>query len=793
MEEKIKNITILKELFSLLYLNKSDNQEYDNFYKKENLLPYLNNIVEHALSILRTTVEENKWFYFYGITSRVKELYCGIEEYEKSLNTMKEYTNSVFEGLVSKKHEFDESDIPLIVNELIARLETNNVVDDLVYNVLKIIPTNLIRLLSFYQPFYYGEHYLGFVEAKLISSLIAYMNRLSKENETVLLSRYIFHILCVIKEYVNNNNAFDEDEEYESRRKQRDDLYKTLESNISSLRELYPTISKPLLNAIELYSFLLIMSLNRLITDKYNPDDITQLTSAFITYFDSLQADFCDLYKEEISEVFRDVIETLMDDDGYIIGLKIVFDVLNKKSLPKYKKQIIEELLLKTRYIDELFTLTQYGLIVQIYKNGVNEHCLKNSYFEIAYSLSQCNLKEESKKIYEDAIARDINSSAVYNNLGVIYEQNDKEYEKAIRFYQKATELDFENKQAPNNIKRVQKILEDIAKKQKKMKELYFKKIQTWHRKLLFAIYKLSDEEGVTIEKLAEVTKQNERNTEENLKYLQKIEMIEISGDKIFFDETIKQLIKEYIDPKLERQIVKVDNSKLYRPIFYHESEILLYRILTELFPQHFIFPNMSLKTIVDIDKIKELLDDSIIKYLFMAHVDFAVINTSNYFPILAFEKDSDYNDTEYSKENTVKKDMIFRTSGIPLIRLRFNSGMNYEKLKSEVRNATKSLLLEMKDDSTSSTFDEISKELDIKKFGIVNSPISLDTIRNDWEQIVGKGIAQKSKIIDIEDNNLIIEMSSELKPIIEMSIGNIKEKIFDKHNFLKEIDIKWY
>jgi hypothetical protein len=38
-------------------------------------------------------------------------------------------------------------------------------------------------------------------------------------------------------------------------------------------------------------------------------------------------------------------------------------------------------------------------------------------------------------------------------------------------------------------------------------------------------------------------------------------------------------------DPQMEREIVKVDNPKLFKPIFYHESEIILYRVLIELFP----------------------------------------------------------------------------------------------------------------------------------------------------------------------------------------------------------------
>ncbi len=38
--------------------------------------------------------------------------------------------------------------------------------------------------------------------------------------------------------------------------------------------------------------------------------------------------------------------------------------------------------------------------------------------------------------------------------------------------------------------------------------------------------------------------------------------------------------------------------------------------------------------------------------YLFKAHVDFAIINTATCFPIICFEKDSDYNESKRAEQN---------------------------------------------------------------------------------------------------------------------------------------------
>ncbi|WP_205415049.1 hypothetical protein, partial [Serratia marcescens] len=84
---------------------------------------------------------------------------------------------------------------------------------------------------------------------------------------------------------------------------------------------------------------------------------------------------------------------------------------------------------------------------------------------------------------------------------------------------------------------------------------------------------------------------------------------IAIENGKITFDPTVYELVKNWVSPELQSQIVKTSGSICFQPIFFHESEKRLYRTLIELFPQHLVFPNMSLQTIFSFDKLKELLD----------------------------------------------------------------------------------------------------------------------------------------------------------------------------------------
>lgn len=519
------------------------------------------------------------------------------------------------------------------------------------------------------------------------------------------------------------------------------------------------------------------------------------LNSTFIAFFNSIDEDDYRAYSDDIYNAITNYNENLEEYTEQ--DILFILSELNKLKLQDFKKNILDEYIcdyFKDK-MDFLFEYKHFKTITELY-NFVSDNCISKSklvkqfYFELAYSFSESGNKIIAKQLYQDAIDDGSESSAVYNNLGVIYD-NDGDIQRALEFFSKASELDPKDEISKNNKERTEKYIRETKKREQQLKNTYFKKVQKYHRGILFAIHRYSDE--VTDDVLHDIIKQDKYMLKRNIEFLLDNDMLQLTKKGTYIiNPIVEKWIDEYVNPTLERQIVKVDNSKFYRPIFYHESEINLYRVLIELFPQHFIFPNMSLKTIFDIDKFRELIDQEVLSYLFKAHVDFVVVNTATYFPVLAFEKDSEYNDNEPSKTNNEYKNQIFKTGGIPMIRLRYNSGMDYERLKQEVKDATKTLILEIESGNNYSEVD-LLREVDKKKFGITNSAIDLKVVQKEWDNVVGSGIAIKSKVIDVEDRTLIIEISNDLKSIIEMSKENINRKMLEKFTFVDDLKYNWY
>lgn len=437
-----------------------------------------------------------------------------------------------------------------------------------------------------------------------------------------------------------------------------------------------------------------------------------------------------------------------------------------------------------------LFDNKKYDLLSELYMKGMLD--TERKWFEIAFSLDKQHHTNIAKKVYLEAINNGDNSSAICNNLGVIYEEHEKDYIKALEYYQLALKLEPDDELILNNINRVEERQKQEKERPVILKETYFKKINKYHRSLLFTIYKLQPKQSISLEELVQASKQNESFVRSNLSKLVQLGLLkenEIGAYSI--EPVIEELIADYIDPKLERQIIKVDNSILYRPIFFHESEITMYKVLIELFPQHFVFPNISLKTIFEVEKIREFITNEQLNYLFMAHVDFAIISTSMYTPIIAFEKDSAYHDNMTSINRDEWKNLIFKLGGIPLIRIRFNNNMSAETLKHQIREATKELILELKQDDTNNRF---INEIDIKKFGLLtNSEYDLKKVELIWNKVVGTGIAQKSKIKDIIDEDLLISISGELYSIVEMSQDRIIQELKKELPQLNRIIYEYY
>lgn len=434
-----------------------------------------------------------------------------------------------------------------------------------------------------------------------------------------------------------------------------------------------------------------------------------------------------------------------------------------------------------------------FHLALSIYEwlePDVQNEIIEKEPFYLAYLHSQVGERLYAVDLYKSLLDMEPENLSVINNLAVLYYEYLKNYNEALSLLKKGERLAPEHELIQKNIKTVSDLIEQERKRPEIIKDRYFKKINKLQRSILFTIYKLSGEEQVTNDLIQSVTKLTDYNFyKKNLKTLMDLELVSHDTDMGYIlDITVYELIKDYVNPTIDREVVKASQNTFYRPIFFHESEIRLYQALIELFPQQLVFPNMDLKAIIDVDKVKPYLDPDVVDYMFKAHVDFAIINNTNYLPILCIEKDSSYQDDSYGANNALKKNMIFSTSGLPLIRIRYTSAMDSDRLREEVKQATKQFLLQTyKEDDTR----DVLKEFDLKRFGIYFDLPTEDDLKTTWREIVGDMILNETKDIKLEKNNAIlyIYISNSAEQVLKYGKEGMKAGLYQQYPTLNAIE----
>jgi len=103
-----------------------------------------------------------------------------------------------------------------------------------------------------------------------------------------------------------------------------------------------------------------------------------------------------------------------------------------------------------------------------------------------------------------------------------------------------------------------------------------------------------------------------------------------------------------------------------------------------------------------------------------MAGVDFCVILTSAYLPLVAFEVDSDYHDREKQQVRAERKDLIFATGGIALIHLRAFGRPSPEAIRYDIMEAVRTWLRQWRTTSHQKGWAiDLEQELDVDRLGL--------------------------------------------------------------------------
>lgn len=137
--------------------------------------------------------------------------------------------------------------------------------------------------------------------------------------------------------------------------------------------------------------------------------------------------------------------------------------------------------------------------------------------------------------------------------------------------------------------------------------------------------------------------------------------------------------VNPHIAPLLEREsqhavigrIVRSQGTSAVKQVFNSQREFTIYQVLVQLCPNHLVFPNCALQSVMSFDRMKELVAEDDFGYYLRASVDIVVVSSTTFLPMLAIEVDSVWHDTERQQRNDDKKDRLFAAAGIPFMRLR--------------------------------------------------------------------------------------------------------------------------
>ena len=165
--------------------------------------------------------------------------------------------------------------------------------------------------------------------------------------------------------------------------------------------------------------------------------------------------------------------------------------------------------------------------------------------------------------------------------------------------------------------------------------------------------------------------------------------------------------INPHIAPLLEREsqhavigrIVRARGTSAVKQVFNSQREFTIYQVLVQLCPNHLVFPNCSLQSIMSYERMKELVSDDDFGYYLRASVDIVVVSSTTFLPMLAIEVDSVWHDTERQQKNDDKKDRLFAAAGVPFLRLRPVGSPSENTVRAQVAEHVEELVRSLRVD----------------------------------------------------------------------------------------------
>ena len=147
----------------------------------------------------------------------------------------------------------------------------------------------------------------------------------------------------------------------------------------------------------------------------------------------------------------------------------------------------------------------------------------------------------------------------------------------------------------------------------------------------------------------------------------------------------------QYVQKQRFGQLKTVSGESATIPLFKSKQEENFFLGVRQAFPTHNPYPNVALNSVLDYEKIKDILSEEEKTYFFRALIDSVVFDPINsHVPLYFFELDSPYHDNPKQQHRDRLKNRIFEAANTKLHRIRVESADDstaaaFHKLVSEL------------------------------------------------------------------------------------------------------------
>lgn len=344
--------------------------------------------------------------------------------------------------------------------------------------------------------------------------------------------------------------------------------------------------------------------------------------------------------------------------------------------------------------------------------------------WDYAYAHHCLGHKQEAEAAYRRLLEIQGDNASALHNLSLLVHDSGR-IEEALSLSEKAASLSGDDKNIAGWHGKLQARKADQDRKAQQQEDFLRTAVQRWpkldryKRQLVCTLSLISGWQNFG--HLSRLSGIEEKYLRGHLRVLEEEGMIFYPKDGIFqVNPHILALVERENTHAVVTKLIHGDESIAFKPIFNSWQEYTIYHILIGLFPNHLVFPNMALQTVFQYERMQCLLDNDTFGFFLRTQVRFCVTSTANYLPLIAFELDNDFHDSDNQKQRDAKKDRIFEVGGVPLLRLRGYGKPTEAAIRNQIIQDIQSLgdtIRQMP--KKSAVISSLERELDFEKFGV--------------------------------------------------------------------------